>query len=340
MQFKAVIKWLAFGLAFLLVACSQQPAEVKLAGRTMGTGYHISYYDGGGLPAPQDVKAAIDARLVQVNNQMSHYQPDSELSRFNKSSSTQPFPVSPATAKVIGEALRIGKLSEGAYDVTIGPVVNLWSFGPEKRPERVPTDAELAQRMSEVGQDKLHVVGNTLVKDRGDINVNLSSIAKGYGVDVVGEYLESLGIANYVVEIGGEVRVHGSKPKGEAWRIAIEKPDVNGEAVQEVITPGNMAVATSGDYRNYFEENGVRYSHLIDARTGKPIQNRLVSVTVVAPTCMVADGFSTAVSVLGPEKGLELAKDQGLAVFLVVKTDSGFEERYTDNFKPYLVSRH
>lgn len=339
MRSNAVIKWLALGLAFLLGACSQPPAEVKLAGRTMGTGYHVSFFHDGTLALPADIQAEIDARLVEVNNQMSHYQGDSEISLFNASTSTAPFKISPGFAKVVGEALRIGRLSGGAYDITLGPVVNLWSFGPEKRPDQVPSDQELAQRLSEVGQDKLHLSGNELVKDRGDINLNLSSIAKGYGVDVVAEYLESLGIEDYVVEIGGELRSHGSKPQQQPWRIAIEKPSDGEQAIQEVVTPGNMAVATSGDYRNYFEENGVRYSHLIDARTGKPIQNRLVSVTVLAPSCMEADGMSTAISVLGPEQGLALAKDQGLAVFMIVKTDSGFEERYTDAFKPYLVAR-
>ncbi|WP_115717494.1 FAD:protein FMN transferase [Gallaecimonas mangrovi] len=335
-----ILKWLAFGLAFLLSACSPPPSLVKLAGTTMGTQYHVSYYPDANAASPASIKAAIDAKLVQVNNQMSHYQADSELSRFNQQTATTPFKVSPATAKVVSEALRIGKLSGGAYDITIGPVVNLWSFGPEKRPEKVPSEAELAKRMAEVGQSKLQVRGQYLVKERGDIQINLSSIAKGYGVDVVAEYLQSLGIKNFVVEIGGEVRSHGHKPKGQPWRIAIERPDAYGQAIQEVITPANMAVATSGDYRNYFEQAGIRYSHLIDARSGRPIQNRLVSVTVIAPRCMTADGFSTAISVLGLEQGLALANKEKLAVFFIVKTDKGFEERYTDTFKPYLVKRH
>lgn len=169
--------------------------------------------------------------------------------------------------------------------------------------------------------------------------MDLSAIAKGFGVDKVAEYLESQGARNYLVEIGGELRINGVNGKGHPWRVAIEKPTVNAGSVQEVILPGDNGVATSGEYRNYYELDGKRFSHTMDPLTGKPIQHRLVSVTVIHPSCMTADGLATVFMVMGPEKSLAYAKERGLAIFTITKTDDGFEEAYSDAFKPYLVKK-
>ncbi|MFI8417572.1 FAD:protein FMN transferase [Serratia sp. NPDC078593] len=333
---KSWMTLVALSATLLLTGC--EPEQVNLDGKTMGTYYSIRYLPGGDTPSAKTLQTEIDKRLELVNDQMSTYRPDSELSRFNASRETDvPFPVSAATAKVVTEALRINRITDGALDVTVGPLVNLWGFGPEGRPDKVPSEAELAQRRSWTGIDKLAVQGNALVKRAPELYVDLSSIAKGYGVDVIAEYLQSQHITDYMVDIGGEVRTLGHNGKQQPWRIAIERPTAGAEQrAQLVVQPGSMAIATSGDYRNYFEQDGVRYSHTIDPKTGKPIAHHLVSITVIGPNCMAADGLSTGLDVLGPERGMALANRLGIPVFMIVKTDSGFEERYSDAFKPYL----
>ncbi|MGF1685969.1 FAD:protein FMN transferase [Photobacterium japonica] len=329
-----------FVLAVTLSACSDQRELIHLNGATMGTYYSIKLIKQEGLPSAADMQTEIDRRLELVNDQMSTYRKHSELSQFNQHRTSEPFPVSADTAKVVKEALRISQLTDGALDVTVGPIVNLWSFGPEARPEKTPTPDELAERRKEVGIEHLSVEGNSLIKDIPDLYVDLSSIAKGFGVDVVADYLEQLGVADYLVEVGGEIRLKGKNVEGVPWRIAIEKPTEDGSrAIQEVIEPGNMAVATSGDYRNYFEQDGVRYSHLINPKTGMPIANRVVSVTVLDPSCMTADAFATAFSVMGEDKALALANKEQLAVLLIVKTEQGFKEYPSDAFIPYMKQK-
>ncbi|CNH12663.1 FAD:protein FMN transferase [Yersinia pekkanenii] len=337
---KQITHWLMVVVGILLLAgCG--PEQINLEGKTMGTSYSIKYVSDSSVPSPEKLKQEIDRELEQVNDQMSTYRPDSELSRFNKSREVNtPFLVSAATAKVVREAIRINRLTDGALDVTVGPLVNLWGFGPEGRSDVVPTDAEIAKRQAWVGIDNLAVENGALVKRIPELYVDLSSIAKGYGVDVVAEYLESQNITHYMIDIGGEVRTRGNNGENKPWRIAIEKPAVgSAQSAQEIIEPGRMAIATSGDYRNYFEQNGVRYSHTIDPETGRPINHRLVSITVLDPSCMTADGLSTGLDVLGPERGMALANLLGIPVFMIVKTDKGFEERYSDSFKPYLQKR-
>ncbi|WP_237363585.1 FAD:protein FMN transferase [Vibrio marisflavi] len=325
-------------IALVLSGCGEQPKLVALTGTTMGTYYSIKWVEQEGVPAPETVRKEVQSLLEQVNAQMSTYRSDSELSRFNQLQSLQPFAVSTATAKVVKEALRLSKLSDGAYDITVGPIVNLWSFGPEARPEKIPSDELIQERMAEVGYHHLTVLGNNrLVKDIPHLYVDLSSIAKGYGVDLVFEYLkDKLHIRNLMVDIGGEMRVQGENPSGVPWRIAIEKPLVNERAVQEIIEVGDNAIATSGDYRNYFEENGVRYSHLINPRTGKPIQNRVVSVTVIDKSCMTADGYATMFSIMGEQESIALANRENIPLLLIVKTNQGFEEFRSDTFDEYI----
>ncbi|MHC5178763.1 FAD:protein FMN transferase [Serratia rhizosphaerae] len=339
MRASAMKGWLtlvALGATLLLSGCG--PAQVSLEGKTMGTSYSIRYLPGDDTPSASEIQTEIDKRLELVNDQMSTYRPDSELSRFNRSRAVDTlFPVSAATAQVVSEALRINRVTDGALDVTVGPLVNLWGFGPEGRRTQVPEAAELAQRRAWTGIDKLAVQGNALVKHIPELYVDLSSIAKGYGVDVVVNYLQSRQVRNYMVDIGGEVRTRGLNGKEQPWRIAIERPsDDAQQRAQLVIQPGNMAIATSGDYRNYFEQDGVRYSHTIDPRSGRPVEHRLASITVISPTCMTADGLSTGLDVMGPERGMALANLLGIPVYMIVKTDDGFEERYSAAFEPYM----
>lgn len=328
------------GLA-LLAGCDSDPVIIKFSGPIMGTQYHVSVVESEGIrldkAGQQALAEGIKNSLVDVDLKMSTYKQHSELSRFNQMSAGQWFPVSADTAVVVEEALQIAALSGGVFDPTIGPLVNLWGFGPDLRPDQVPSEAELALAFERVGYQSVTVKGvesdsPTLKKDKG-IYLDLSAIAKGYGVDQVARYLDRQGFHNYLVEVGGELRLKGHKPDGSTWRIAIEKPSTSGQVVQEVLAVTNVSVATSGGYRNYFEADGQRFSHTINPLTGRPITHKLASVTVLHPSCATADAMATALMVMGPEKGLEFARGQGLAVYMLVKADGeGFDVIQTEQF--------
>jgi thiamine biosynthesis lipoprotein len=274
----------------------------------------------------------IDAELVNINKLMSTYDTTSELSRFNQYRYSDNFEVSKETLTVVNEALRLARLSDGVLDVTVGPLVNLWGFGPNKRPEKVPTQADIDAVRDYVGYEKLSTTPTGLMKANPMLYVDLSTIAKGYGVDEVAAILDAHNLQHYLVEIGGEMRVKGERGDGSEWLIAIEKPVTTERAVQKVVSIGTNAIATSGDYRNYYEEDGKRYSHLIDPNTGSPITHDLVSVTVVNPSSMIADGLATAFNVMGWERAINLAEQEQLAVFLIRRTADGFEEYATPEF--------
>ncbi|MBN7819515.1 FAD:protein FMN transferase [Bowmanella yangjiangensis] len=322
-------------LWLLLAACSPAPTEVALAGKTMGTTYHIKFVNHAKLDE-QALQSEIDDALALVNKQMSTYDPDSELSRFNQWQSLEPFSLSPQTLKVMREAKRLGEISGGKLDVTVGPLVNLWGFGPKARPEHVPAQQIIDDAKAQTGLHKLLLQDRSASKTQPDLYVDLSTIAKGYGVDVVADILDAKGLHDYLVEIGGEMRLSGVKANSSPWRVAIEKPLSSERAVQQIISVGNNAVATSGDYRNYFEENGIRYSHLIDPTTGYPIQHNLVSVTVVHPSSMTADGLATAINIMGAEKGKAFAEEHNLAVLLITREKDGFKAYNSAEFEPFL----
>jgi thiamine biosynthesis lipoprotein len=315
-------------------------SEILLQGRTMGTTYNIKVVSTLEQVEALKLQDKIDLALKQVNQEMSTYIPDSEISLFNQSNAGEVFEISPGFTRVLKESIRLGELSDGKLDITVGPLVNLWGFGPELRPEKVPSESVIATTLARVGLNKLHLVGNQLSKDISNLYVDLSTTAKGYGVDIVAELIEANGIGNYLVEIGGEMRLKGFKHTGELWAIAIEKPilDHSGEhrGVQQIVIPKDNAVATAGDYRNYFEADGQRFSHIIDPNTGKPINHNLVSVTVVHPSSMTADGLSTTLMVMGTKQGMEFAVKNNLAALFISKTEHGFSEQFTVEFKQYL----
>lgn len=308
--------------------------EYLLQGHTMGTTYSIKVV--GENLAVAKLQKEIDAKLVQLNQEMSTYIDDSELSRFNRLPANSPISISPGLARVITEAIRLGEITKGKLDVTVGPLVNLWGFGPEYRPEKTPDAKLLAETRERIGLDKLVFENNKLSKTQAQLYVDLSTIAKGYGVDLVAEYLEQEGINNYLVEIGGEMRLKGFKHTGELWTVAIEKPITNERAVHQFIVPKDNALATSGDYRNYFEADGHRYSHIIDPDTGEPINHKLVSVTVIHPSSMTADGLSTAMMVMGAEQALAFAEEYEIAAYIISKTEHGFVDQSTLKFMQYL----
>lgn len=332
--------FLLMTLALTLMACfpsnPSKNTEILLQGRTMGTTYNIKVVGTKEQVIELKLQQQIDAALEQVNQEMSTYIPDSELSLFNQNQSTEAIEVSDGLARVMKESIRLGKLSGGKLDVTVGPLVNLWGFGPEQRAEKVPSVELLMQARSRIGLQHLNLQENKLSKSLPNLYVDLSTVAKGYGVDVVAELIEANGINHYLVEIGGEMRLKGFKHTGELWAIAIEKPITTERSVQQVIIPKDNAVATAGNYRNYFEVDGTRFSHIIDPDTGKPINHKLVSVTVIAPSSMTADGLSTTLMVMGMEQGMAFASENNLAALFISKTENGFDERFTVKFKQYL----
>lgn len=306
----------------------------------MGTQYSIVLAD---VPADVHVVAlqsAVDARLERINDLMSTYRETSELSRFNASASTDWFPVSTETSLVVAEALRISDVSDGAFDATVGPLVNLWSFGPDPRVNHAPDAAALEAARMRVGYRMIEVRHDppALRKTQDNVSLDLSGIAKGFGVDEIARLLDESGIGGYLVEIGGETRTKGSKDDGSVWRIGIESPLTEERRVQRVVELRDQSLATSGDYRNYFEENGTRFSHTIDPRTGEPIMHTLASVSVVAENCMLADALATTIMVLGPEAGYNLALEHDLSVYMIIRSGDRFVEKSTPSFEPLFAA--
>jgi thiamine biosynthesis lipoprotein len=340
---KVALAWLLLlSLLLGLSGCRNQHSQwVSLSGATMGTYYVVKYLNRPHLASPKIVQQALDQRLERLNDLMSTYRPDSELSRFNRSPAVhQLFPLAPETMRVIREAVRLHQLSEGALDITLGPLVDLWGFGPTAPlQERLPTPQALTQHLAWVGLEQLGVHLTGISKAIPQLALDLSGIAKGFGVDELAEYLASLGIDHYLVGIGGEIRFKGHNPQRQPWRIAIENPTDPSQPASRLITPGEGALATSGDYRNYFEQDGIRYSHTLDPRSGQPITHQLISATVLHPSCMTADGLATAFSVLGPEKALAIANQHQIPLLLLIKTPTGFTEHYSVAFQPYLKPR-
>lgn len=323
----------AIAAVFKLVTFTSE--DLSFSGPTMGTTYTVKFYTTETFQETTILKDNTDRILLHVNKLMSTYDPSSELSEFNKLSSGAEKNISEEFAYVIDKALLISSITGGEYDVTIGPLVNLWGFGPGKKKDVIPSDTEIIEAKNKVGYQHLVLEGTKLSKTN-DVYVDLSSIAKGYGVDAVAAMLDRNDIQSYLVEIGGEIRSKGLKPNGDEWQVAIESPAGGHNVIQTIIGANNIAIATSGDYRNYFEKNGVRYSHTISPKTGRPIDHRLVSVTVIDQTTTMADGLATAITVLGPELGFEFAQEQGIAAYMMVKQDFGYEELVTSAFKPYL----
>lgn len=289
------------------------------------------------VAAEETVTAEIEVVLKNVNAQMSTWIEDSEISRFNRFDQPEWFEVSVDTVIVFAEALRVSRLSGGAFDITMGPIINLWGFGPPKTERHIPTDEQIREVIAKTGYQKLSIrqAPPAVKKEDPGIYCDLSAIAKGFGVDKVAGYLEAKEIYNFLVEIGGEVRARGIRPDGGNWRIGIATPD-GSPSYRKVVLLRDVSMATSGDYHNYFETDGVRYSHTIDPTTGRPITHNLASVSVVHEFCMTADALATAIDVLGAEKGYELALKENLPVFFILKGKDGFFEKMTPRFREML----
>lgn len=300
-------------------------------GQTMGTSYRVV-----ARCSPALDPAGIDAVLSSVNASMSNWDADSEVSRFNASPVGEWMTLSPPLAEVVGTGLALSSMSDGAFDVTAGALVDLWGFGPAPA-GAWPDSVEIQGALARTGFRHLELAGNRLRKNR-DVRIDLSALAKGYGVDAVAAAIAGQGCTDYLVEIGGEVRVLGRNPRGRPWRLGIEAPDGSGSA-HRILTMHEGAIATSGDYRNFFERDGKRYSHTIDPRLGRPVEHVLASATVVHGSAMWADGYATLIAVLGPEAGLALAESRGLAAYLLVRRGGGVEPHATTAMAALLASR-
>lgn len=316
-------------------ACARQPAVRSFAGETMGTTYSVQVVDDAGLVGAEELaatKAAVDALLVDVNARFSTYRPDSLISRLNRAPGGEAFAVDADFVEVLGLALQIAGASGGAYDPTVEPLVRLLGFGPDTEGDPMSAaDFEAARAL--VGVDKLEVLpGPAIRKAATGVEVDLSSIAKGAGVDAVSDLLVGLGFPSHMVEIGGEVVCRGNKPGGQPWRIGIERPGTGGEGrpIQQAVELRDRAVATSGSYRNFRELGSVLVHHVLDARTGRNAPNGVVSVSVLAPTCALADGLATALMVVGPDEAEGLlaavapaARGERIGVLFLVQSDGG-----------------
>jgi thiamine biosynthesis lipoprotein len=325
--------FIAIGVT-MVAACARNPDPLVLSGPTMGTTYTIRVAGPASLPAPSIVRERIEAELTRIDAMASRYRNDSEVARFNADPTLEWVPVSPALARLVDQALQLHRKSRGAFDVGIAPVIDLWGFGPQTGEPRVP-DAQAmrnAQRSSGAKHIDVRLQPAALRKHVQGVAIDLNAIAPGYAVDQLAELLESLGARDYLVELGGELRVRGHNERGVPWRIAIEDPRSPVPTPYAFITPGDAAVATSGGYRHHFEADGQRYSHVIDGRSGAPASAELAAVIVIAPSAAEADGWATALYALGAAVGFDVAEENQLAVLFLRHEGAQLEESMTAGF--------
>nr|WP_246386531.1 FAD:protein FMN transferase [Litorivivens lipolytica] len=302
----------------------------------MGTRYQVTLLPPKGFD-DDEAQEQLDALLDIFNQIASTYEPKSEVNALSAMPLDEWQDISQTLSEMLLISLEVNWLTGGAFDVTVSPLVDLWGFGAERRPQQVPAASAIEAALKETGFKHIQLdLTEPRIKLKQPVMVDLSGVAKGYGVDIVAEWLDRQQVANYLVEIGGEIRAAGKSPRGDDWRVGIEKPKGLAGGVQQAIRVNGVGLATSGDYRNYFEENGKRYSHTLDPKTGYPIDHTTASVTVIAETAGYADALATGFLVLGADKALTLAETHNLAVYVIEKTDAGFSTRWSKAFEPYL----
>ncbi|BAE74429.1 Thiamine biosynthesis lipoprotein ApbE precursor [Sodalis glossinidius str. 'morsitans'] len=319
----------------------EQAQSWRAEGKTMGTYYRVLVANPPAA-ALTGLNEAIEQRLAEDNHQISTWQDDTILSRFNRYHGTEPQPITPGMADIISTALRVGAKTGGEMDITIGPLVNLWGFGPEKQPTKTPDAKQIESARARVGLAHLRLIetseGQWLQKSMPDMYVDLSTVGEGYATDHLAALLEQRGITRYLVSVGGAVLTRGLSSCQQPWRVAIQHPTDEFVAAEAVVDLQGHGISTSGSYRNYYELEGKRVSHVIDPVTGGPIDHKLVSATVIATTALEADGWDTGLMVLGTEKAKQLALQEGLAVFLITKTDHGFTTWMSPQFSSFIIS--
>ena len=340
---RSQINLLFIAMSVLVLAACDKPAATTaqvLEGKTMGTVWRVSLA-GVEIARKAELQQRIQQQLEADDAELSTWKADSVLSRFNQSRDLSPQPVSENMADIVTTSLRIGLKTDGAMDITVGPLVNLWGFGPTKQPGHTPDAAQIAVARAQTGLQHLRVVqgadGQWLQKDLPDLYVDLSTVGEGFATDHLARLMEQLGINNYLVSVGGAVLSRGLNAQQQPWRVAIQKPTDRENAVQARVDLQGHGISTSGSYRNYYELDGKRISHVIDPVTGRPIEHKLVSATVIATTALEADGWDTGLMVLGTEKAKALAIKEHLAVYLISKQGDKFVSWMSPQFAAFLI---
>ncbi|MEO1041491.1 MAG: FAD:protein FMN transferase [Pseudomonadota bacterium] len=319
-------------LVLLVVSACQFPTEtMTVEGQAMGTTYRVVVVDGGDIDEPVTLRQLIDEVFAEFNTRFSNWEDDSEVSLFNADRSGRPVKASKDMLELLKTADDVHVQSGGKFDITLAPLIELWGFGAPGPSASVPSDEAIADALLNVGQLKLlsrDDVAETITKRRPDTSIHLAAIAKGHGIDRVAQQLSTLGFDNFMVEVGGDLYAVGDGPTGKGWRVGIEEPTAGVRKVERIIAINGWGMATSGDYRNYVEHDGVRYSHIIDPETGRPVLHSTASVTVLAENAALADAWATALLVIGRERGLKIAEEQGLAAFFIDRGASSSEEGF------------
>ncbi|HMA98785.1 MAG TPA: FAD:protein FMN transferase [Wenzhouxiangella sp.] len=328
----AVLLWLI--LPFFLTACSRPPEPLALGGQTMGTYWTVLLHS---PPEPLDV-AELEGQITQLldklNDEVSTYRSDSLISQFNRAPAGTVIALPAGFASVLKEALFWAQATDGAFDPTAGPLTNLWGFGPERGKQTPPAADLIDAALKRVGWERLPFQESTgSLRQPGDVYLDLSAIAKGWGVDRVADHLGEAGMENFLVDIGGEIRVAGSRPDNTGWRVGIERPAADQREAITMLEMKDLAIATSGSYRNFFEAGEQSYSHLIDPRTGQPVTHSTVSVTVAADSATAADALATALSIMPIEEAVQFASGRDIAVFWLLVDGEVLRERMTPAFE-------
>jgi len=315
--------------SLLLAGCATPLPETLLTGETMGSAWTVKI--AGVLPRPAaDLQSGAQARFEAVNQALSTYRANSALSRFNDEASGGWVNIDPELAAVLRYALTLAARSDGAYDVTVGPLVNLWGFGPDPATNRVPDAAAIEAARARVGWRKVQVDATAdRARKQPGMRIDLSSLGKGRGVDRVAEYLDAQGVTNYLIDLSGKLRARGRNPRGDAWQVAVEQPaadDPSGapRIVPAVVALHDRSIATAGDYRRFFESGGRHYSHIIDPRTGSPVEHATLSATALGATCMEADALATMFMVMDPDAALRVAESGNVPALLISREGGGF----------------
>lgn len=310
--------------AATVAACRPGADILRFSGLTMGTTYNVTAIVPRGGADLDRIGRGIERALAEVDDQMSNWDPTSEISLLNARPEGVAIALSPALARVMAAADAVHRASAGRFDVTVGPLIDLWGFGAGQGERHPPDAAAIAAALARSGQDRvLSLAGDHLTKRIPGGEIYLSAIAKGYGVDRVAQALRDFDLTDFMVEIGGDLYASGRNGDGAPWRIGVERPVAGARALQQIIGISDLGMATSGDYRNFFETGGARYSHIIDPTTGRPVTHTTVSATVLAENAMMADAWATAMLVLGRARGLEIAEEQGLAVLFIDRDGAG-----------------
>lgn len=328
-------------LLMLAAGCRQQPGDDRLffSGQTMGTTWSVVLRSATAVDVAK-LKQQLQDQLDHINALMSTYDPASEISRFNRQTTDDWFELSNETFHVIELSQKISGLTGGAFDISIGALVDLWGFGATETDRTTPAAKLLGDVQSQVGYEHLHLHADrsAISKKIPGLRIDLSAIAKGYAVDVLAGQLDRLQIEDYLVEIGGEMKIAGSRSNDIPWRIAVEKPLAGSRGVESVLSVTDIALATSGNYRNFYEVDGQRYGHTMDPGSGRPVQHNLASVTVFDPSCARADALATAVMVMGAEQGKRFCQKHNIAAYFLIHEEDGLVSYASSAFQG-LVQR-